>query len=149
MIATDQHAWFLTRRCAVHFHVSQNWILNTHFSTHWRLYWLTEVSQAHILISVIWLTDWPVDRLSQALSLTVTGALPDFCKRIQTVEKSKRKLLLSVVGFCTKHEMKWNKSASILSAFENRLRAGLVYNTMQTNPLSRIKTWSESLESVR
>jgi len=27
-----------------------------------------------------------------------------------------------------------NESAMILSAFENRLRAGLVYHTMQTNP---------------
>jgi len=29
--------------------------------------------------------------------------------------------------------MKWNESALTLSAFENRLRAGLAYHTMQTN----------------
>ena len=37
---------------------------------------------------------------------------------------------------------KWNEIALILSAFENRLRVGLVYNTSckQIQPLSRIKT---------
>ena len=43
------------------------------------------------------------------------------------------------------HTMKWNESAMIYSAFENRLRAGLEH-TMQTNPAveqnKNIK-WSE------
>jgi len=43
--------------------------------------------------------------------------------------------------------MMMNKSAMILSAFENGLRAGLVKHTMQTNPAveqSRNIKWSES-----
>ena len=31
-----------------------------------------------------------------------------------------------------------NKSAIILSAFKNRLRAGLVWHTMQTNPAAAV-----------
>ena len=41
----------------------------------------------------------------------------------------------------------WNKSALILSAFENRLRASLVQHAMQTNPdveQNKNIRWSES-----
>ena len=42
---------------------------------------------------------------------------------------------------CAHFRLKWNEIAQMLSAFENRLRAGLVQHTMQTiRQLSRIKT---------